>query len=300
MTSYKKVILEALRTGRRLLRFRLQMISTYFSKDNFDNLPQVLCVGVPKAATTWLYARLNLHPQVLLPRGKELHFFYELYSVKTSNPKFDHTKTSLFWHFEFNLKSKTHWRWYARQFAGGENKVRIDITPTYCRVSRGRIATIKKKIPNAKIILIIRNPIDRAWSGACYFMDRFHGKTLDQLDMETELKPWVFESERLDYGNYIDMLKNWDKHYQENQNIKYILYDDIQEKPREILRDVCDFLQIDPNLLPPPKNDKKTVNSSYRKVIIPLCIKQELIDLYRPQVDYLERRFSRDLSQWLE
>jgi len=272
----------------------------FFSQKTEDTLPDVLCVGVPKAATTWLYNRLKLHSQVFLPKGKELHFFDESYFVKASNKIFEHEKNKLQWLFKFNMESRLHWKWYASQFkAGDENKVGIDITPTYCRVSKERIALIKDTLPKTKIILIIRNPIDRAWSGAAYFMDRFYGKSLDQLDILT-LKNWVFDSERLDYGNYIDMIGSWDMHYKEDEEIRYIFYDDIKDNPRKILEEVCEFIDIDKELLPPSDQDRKTVNSNYKKTTIPDSIKTELQEIYKLQIDYLQKRFGRDLSHWVE
>lgn len=261
-------------------------------------LPNVLCVGVPKAATTWLYARLNEHPEVFLPNGKELHFFSEHYSVKTSNAIFDHEKTNLFWSFRINLSSRHHWQWYRNQFSDGDGKIKLDITPTYCRASRQRIEAISQFLPDAKIILIIRNPIDRVWSGAGYFMDRYQGKSLSELDVDKELKPWVFDSERLDYGNYIDMITNWDSVYPDEASIKYIFYDDIKNKPREVLEGVCQFIGVNADLLPSSKDDEKKVNSNYSKTAIPTEIKQQLVGIYRSQIDFLESRFDRDLSAW--
>jgi hypothetical protein len=155
----KKLFMEKARRYRRLIKFHLQMLACRLSIGPEGYLPNALCVGVPKAATTWLYARLNLHPEVLLPNGKELHFFNERYDVKASNAVFNHRKAKLLWGYEFNLNRLADWRWYKRQFKGGLDKCKIDITPTYCRVSINRITQIKQWLPDAKILLIIRNPI---------------------------------------------------------------------------------------------------------------------------------------------
>lgn len=292
-----RVCIDKLRYYRRLVEFRYRLLLCYFHFRPRGVLPSALCVGVPKAATTWLYQRLRSHPEVSLPQGKELHFFDETYAVRTSTPVFDHIKKKRYWRFTFDLSNSRHWQWYAANFRAGTQRICLDITPTYCRVSMSRIALIKARLPGVKIILFIRNPIDRAWSGAGYFLDKDYGRTLTEISSE-ELKDWLFDAERLDYGNYLDMIPAWDAHFTENTTIKYVFYDDIVSRPRDVLIDLCRFLDIDPALLPSALDDSQRINSSYRKFSIPEVVKSQLMEIYRPQIDYLERRFARDLSAW--
>jgi hypothetical protein len=294
-----RVLVERFRYWKRIARFHLQLLNARINRRS-DNLPDVVCIGVPKAATTWLYVKLLEVDQVFLPKGKELHFFDERYQVNSASTYFSHEKKGLFWRYEFDLASDLDWQWYKNQFQNGENKIKLDITPTYCRVSLARIKQIKAFLPHAKVILIIRNPIDRVWSGASYFLDRLTGKQMDDLDIESELGPWVFDAERLDYSNYEEMIQNWDKVYDDTGQIMYVIYDDIVERPQETLSSICQFIGVDANQCPEIRPDEKRVNSSYKKQCIPNKIHAELVEIFRPQIRFLENRFGRDLSSWLK
>ncbi|WP_320041125.1 sulfotransferase [uncultured Desulfobacter sp.] len=298
-TNIKKVMTIRARLYLRLFKLRVQLLKARVKRSNQGGLPDVLCVGVPKAATTWLYFNLNSHPEVILPPKKELHFFSHRYNVKSSNSVFNHKKKNSYWNFQFELTNPVHWRWYKSQFRGGENKVKIDITPTYCRVSKERIRQIKQRLPLTKIILIIRNPIDRAWSGASYFMDQIKGKSMAGLDLKKEILPWVLDAERLDYGNYIDMINTWDAFYDEEM-IKYVFYDDINSDPEGTLNDIAAFIGISKMKGKNKKDPNKRINSDYKKIKMPLAVELKLREIYFPQIAFLENRFKRDLSSWQE
>nr|WP_320193892.1 sulfotransferase [uncultured Desulfobacter sp.] len=299
--KYKKLMTIRANIYLRLIRLRVQLLKSRIKRRSQGELPDVLCVGVPKAATTWLYFNLRSYPEVFLPPQKELHFFSHKYYLKSTNSVFDHLKKNSYWHFEFNLGDPVHWRWYKSQFKGGKHKIKIDITPTYCRVSKERIGQIKQQLPHTKIILIIRNPIERAWSGASYFMDRKKGKSMAELNLTQEVLPWVLDAERLDYGNYIDMISNWDAFY-DSKNIKYIFYDDINSDPEGTLHEIAAFMNIGKmtNTGNNRKDPNERINSDYKKINMPQEVKLKLKDIYFPHIEFLERRFSRDLSAWTE
>ena len=117
-------------------------------------LPEFLGVGTQKGGTTYLYELLKRHPQIFLAEPKEQHFF------------------------------SLHWQrgadWYGNQFASAaESQICGEITPYYLFHPEAP-ARIQSLLPNVKLIVLLRDPVERALSQ--YFHSRRLG--LDHLDLE--------------------------------------------------------------------------------------------------------------------
>lgn len=116
------------------------------------SLPNLIVIGAMKSATTALHRYLDLHPQIAMAAPKELNFF-----VGPAHPSRDdeHTWHSGNWHRGVG--------WYAAQFT--DAPIRGEASPSYTSPSfpeaAGRMAAV---IPSARLIYLVRDPIDRALS----------------------------------------------------------------------------------------------------------------------------------------
>lgn len=117
--------------------------------------PDFLGIGAQKSGTTWLYKNLRCHPELFLPDEKELHYFD--------------------WNYERSL------RWYGHQFKPGINKIKGEITPGYSIIERERIALIHRLWPKLRLVLLLRNPIDRAWSQAVMNLVTLSGRPYEDV-----------------------------------------------------------------------------------------------------------------------
>src|SRR3954454_1582153 len=99
-------------------------------------LPNLIVIGAAKAGTTSLHHYLDLHPQIAMSRWKELDFF---------SKEFD----------------RDGLRWYESQFA--DAPVRGESSPSYTRhpENPGAAARMASVVPDAKLIYIVRDPVDR-------------------------------------------------------------------------------------------------------------------------------------------
>jgi hypothetical protein len=103
-------------------------------------LPNFLIIGAMKAGTTSLYHYLRAHPQVFMPTVKELDFFAR------------------------EPTEARGIRWYARQFAGGADALAVGEASTmYTKHPRfpGTPERIVARIPDAKLIYVVRDPLER-------------------------------------------------------------------------------------------------------------------------------------------
>ena len=97
-------------------------------------------IGAQKCGTTWLYDKLSQHPDVSFPAGKEVHFW--------------------------DMQHSQGVQWYRALFDVADDRLHGDITPAYGILPQSLIAEVFCELPDVRLIYLIRNPIERAWSSA--------------------------------------------------------------------------------------------------------------------------------------
>jgi hypothetical protein len=188
-------------------------------------LPNFLIIGSQKAGTTSLYNILKKHPQVFMPEKKEVNFF--------------------FLEGEFR-RGIEHYRDFFSDIPSGKT--------AYGEASPGYIchpqapARIKEYLPGAKLILTVRNPIERAYSQ--YWDNRMtlsepheFAQTLDiALDAAYEPgKPGYFSR-----GAYMQYIYRYLELFPPDQ-LLVLLFDDLRDDPSKFYRTCFEFLGVDPD-----------------------------------------------------
>ncbi len=133
--------------------------------------PTFVIAGVQKCGTTSLFQALDLHPRVLRPKHKEIHFFDQ------------------------------HWRrgtsWYADQFPDlSPGQMTGEATPVYSYGATARRRMIRT-LPEVKVVLVLRDPVSRAYS------HYWHSRR-NQEDLPTFEEALAAEPQRLASGNPLD------------------------------------------------------------------------------------------------
>ncbi|MFW9772109.1 MAG: sulfotransferase [Candidatus Thorarchaeota archaeon] len=177
-------------------------------------LPDFLCIGVERSGTTWLYEILKNHPEVYLyPYIKEINFF----SVNYQN--------GLRWYEKFFRSSKK-----SPQF-----KILGDISPTYFHYKEVP-ARVARDIPNSKFILLLRNPIDRAFSE--YRYNRLILNNKESFKEFLDKRPHSFK-----LGLYSRHLKNWLKFFPQERFL-ILLFEEMMNNKYKTLKNISRFLGI--------------------------------------------------------
>ena len=184
-------------------------------------LPNFLIIGVEKGGTTWLHAQLKKHPDIFLPRTKELHFFNKYNSNFVAH---DYFQFGLNWYMKF-------YKEYQGQHAIG------DVTPMYICDPEAP-ARIKATLPNVKIIAMLRNPVQRAYSH--YWMAKNKNHTTLTFQEVIEQK----EPRFIKRGLYYKQLKIYYDLFDPAQ-IMVLFYDEVFKNPEYWLSQVCKFLEVD-------------------------------------------------------
>jgi hypothetical protein len=201
-------------------------------------LPTTIICGVTKGGTTTLWSYFREHPQARVARRKEVHFFdYES-------------------HYARGLA------YYAREFRGhayvrGAGPLAIvDATPSYYLLPEvpGRI---HDALPQARLIFIFRNPLDRAYSN--FWMGYANGRPDDSFD-EAIKRPG---NRHLLVGSfYADAVERYLRVFSREQ-VLLLLTDELRSNPSDVRRRCYAHAGIDPDFVPAgSKPGRETQNAA--------------------------------------
>lgn len=232
------------------------------SSDN-SPYPHFLGIGAQKAGTTWLYRMLARHPDLWLPPVKELHYFNRLQLRSGRHP--DEGPTNLDRARAETISRTIEWvkkgklperekrekiecltligiaaltdEWYRAIFRFAPQEARCgEITPEYALLRNDEVDHILKLRPDAKFIFVMRDPIERTWSALR--MQELKGPLTDAQRLRRTSRPGF-----LAYSDYMATIARYRSRIG-NDNLLLLYYDDIIERPFELLQRTCEFLQV--------------------------------------------------------
>tara|TARA_B110000240_G_scaffold38310_1_gene42463 strand:- start:7768 stop:8676 length:909 start_codon:yes stop_codon:yes gene_type:complete len=209
-----------------------------------DKLPNFLIVGAAKSGTSSLHNYLNQHPEVFMPS-------YDKKGMKVKEPRFL---------IKDLVKHRLHngvWDWeeYKSLFNNVKDEVFIgESTVLYLYFYKHAIGNIKKYLgENVKIIIMLRNPTDRAYSAFQHVSRGFKEQNSfeealeieeGRLDEEFSLTPMVMYREM---GLYYDMVREYKVNF---KDVHIVFYEDFRDDTHGEIKKVFDFLgtTIDTNI----------------------------------------------------
>ena len=211
--------------------------------------PNFIIIGAMKAATTSLHFYLKQHPNIFMPDVKEPMFFNSL------------KKNNYFIKGKQNKKITSFEKYYAL-FKNANEKAIGEASPGYI-YNKYCADLIKKNLPDVKIIAVLRQPIERAYSNFLHV--RRAGREpindfLNTLDLEESrvknnwspvyhyIKQGYYHKQLLQYYNLFDQ-----------KDIKIILFEELVKNPKKIIKEIYYFLNVDPNF---NTNTNKKLNVS--------------------------------------
>ena len=181
--------------------------------------PNFLYVGAPKCGSTWLFEALSQHPEVNLYKGKYIHFFKDFY------------------HYGFG--------WYESKFSVKSGaKVVGDFATDYMFYDYV-VERIAKKYPEMKLIVSLRNPIERDWSAYRFLQST--GEIEDSVSLNTAIRNSSdFLSLCSAYGTGVENLYK----YFNKKQVLILFYEELKSDPIRYFNKVQAFLEIDMNFEP--------------------------------------------------
>ncbi|MCG8363026.1 MAG: sulfotransferase [Pseudanabaenales cyanobacterium] len=287
--------------------------------------PNFLGIGAQRTGTTWLHKNLKIHPEIWMPFIKEIHYFDEkeicnslppfeqlsynfrrykrrwfLFNASIKKKKrlrqFNPDFKTLLWYAKYLLNFRND-AWYASLFEPGAGKTLGEITPEYGILSPDSVADIYRLIPDAKIIFIMRNPMQRAWSHALKVL-RDQGKSIGSNSEAAFIQHFDSEDSKR-RGNYLKTLETWKTYYPEEQFMS-IFFEEILNNPEALLLRVFNFIGVEASKKHISKKNFVKFNETVNTGEIPKNLAIHLARLYHDEIELLNRHIGGYTSAWLE
>lgn len=235
-------------------------------------MPSFLIIGAKKCGTTSLFSYLSEHPNVGAPTGKEISYFNI------------HFAKGILWYKSFFPMSLPGFK--SQHLMTGEATAGYICHPEAPK-------RITETLPQVKLIALLRNPVDRAYSH--YHHTKRIGR--EELSFEDALEQEEFRVEQIETrshelgsnhhgaynytylssGLYAEQLKNWFNLF-DKQQLLILKSEDFFSNPGKIFKQVLDFLNL-PNW--EPKQYKQYNSNSYPKMIEPTT-RKHLVEYFKP------------------
>ena len=248
--------------------------------DNEKTLsPSFIILGTQKGGTTSLYRYLEEHPQILPAIKKEIYFWNH------------HYKRGFDWYFSHfpSLKSSAN-------FVTGES------TPSYLE-DKQVAHRIAKTFPQMKLIILLRNPIERTVSQYYHWvrlgLEQQSLEAAISLELEllgnypeTSINPnyWEQTYKYIWRGMYVEFIQNWMMHFPA-ENFLILKSEDLYEQPQITLEKVFEFLNLPEHSL----SEFKPYNQGYYQPM-PENVHTQLRDFFYPQNKRLEAFLRREFN----
>lgn len=313
-------------------------------------MPNFFLAGAPKAGTTSLYHYLSQHPQIYMSPIKEPCYFASEFRpencAKALQPAVERNQRDLRKYLDGPMRELrfggvvTDWQDYQRLFQPVRSQTAVgEASPGYLW-SESAARNIHGKIPDAKILLILRNPADRAFSQYLHQVTvggiRLTFRQQLHACLQNRSRRFSLQYPMLEFGLYHSQLTRFLEFFPRH-NICIHLYDEYCADVAATVASVFRFLGVDDTFTPntsqrylelsvprlagvshalrklgiwqgvkrltPPQ----LLPAARRLVFKPRCNlaiepqdRQYLMDYYAEDIGKLETLLNRDLSAWLQ
>ncbi|WP_022683573.1 sulfotransferase family protein [Sphingobium bisphenolivorans] len=217
-----------------------------------DRKPRFIVIGAVKGATTWIAHQLRSHPQLWLPRG-EPHFFSSEYERGA--------------------------QWYASLFdPAPEGRMLGEKSADYLAHPHAA-ARMAAMLPDARLIVQLRDPVQRAYSDYCMLYRR---GTVSGDPHKYLQGGEAGQSRFLSGGLYGAHLSRFLRYFAREQ-IQVILYESLRHSPEQVIAEVCTHIGVPVHIAP----DKAASRRNDSKApLLPLPLRRALQPV-RPMLDPL-------------
>lgn|GEM_PF-143676 len=259
-----------------------------------EPFPNFFLIGAPKSGTSSLHQYLRPHPQIFMSPLKEPNFM----ALDGTDQQREYIESES----KGEEQQRSVWTLaeYVDLFRGANGERLIGEASSWYLHSPIAPQRIRFYAPQSKLIAILRDPAERAWSD--FRMHRQLGsepcetfeEALDQ--QEQRRRVWNWGLAYLTPGYYSRHLSQYRAEFEAGR-LLVLLTEDLRDDPKGTLRRIQAFLGADPDFIPPGLS--KRHNASPTREALAPATRERLIALYRDDIVQLQELLGRDLSHWL-
>ena len=228
--------------------------------------PDFLCIGMLRTGTAWLFDQLQFHPDFWMPPIKEMQYLNRRNKIGRNagdmlratpqpprRPKMNQAARRP-WDerdIEFLTEMASHdgkpldVQRYASLFRQKRNLKSGDVSPQYGSLSGDVIKDVARHLPDTRALLLVRDPVARAWSHICFLNRR--GRVDGALFRDpAEFREYLSNSQKLRRLSFpSEIIRCWREHAPA-LSTRFFFFDDIAERPEDARREILVFLGADP------------------------------------------------------
>lgn len=222
-------------------------------------LPDFMIIGAAKSGTTSLAHYLMQHPEVFFSAFKEPNYFA---LVGEKLPQAGPAPANVLFEL-LHRHSVTDYQRYLALFRNAGDRVagEASVRYLYYREAPGRI---KGKVPDIRLVAILRDPVERLYSHYC-------------MNVQNQLEPLALPDALAAEDDRVEGGWGWDWHYRRlghyseqlqryldlfpTSQLKVLLYEDFVANPAQVFEDICRHIGVDPGFRPDMSQRQK---SAYR------------------------------------
>jgi hypothetical protein len=253
--------------------------------------PDFFILGPQRTGTTWLYENLRFHPQIMMPTIKETHFFS---SLTDPYSKFHHS-TELSWYLSYfsearGDKLKKIFRCLLELGERYNPIVKGEASASYAALHEDVIQDIVHLNPGLKLIMIVRDPVMRAWSHARKDLMWEMQRSIDDIS-EKEFEEFFTDKYVFRCSLFTENIERWTQVF--GPKALFIgWFSDIQNRPVRLLSEITAFLGVSGQDSYVPFKHRQVINSMPDYPIPPRVLRL-LKDMHANERSRLMKRFGR-------
>lgn len=203
-------------------------------------LPDLFYLGPQRTGSTWLHANLSRHPEIHLHRDKETFYFSTLGKPDAPRYRFEFIEDYLdSFRESFGTLLLKNYHSVRRCGVLYRPRVRGDFTASYGVLGEDVITQIVRLQPGLRGIILVRDPVERAWSHAK--KDFVRGREVAAA--ETEMLAFIRSPEQLARADYRAAIDRW-RRYLAPGRLFVAPYGRIATDPEALLDDINGFLGV--------------------------------------------------------
>jgi hypothetical protein len=226
--------------------------------------PNFFLAGTVKAGTTSLYHYLAQHPQIYMSPIKEPCFFATELRPANFVPEFQpqmfREQEAAHRYLEGPMTQTRFggpivtWEDYLKLFRNVHGETAVGEASVSYLWSRTAARNIAKRIPSARIVLVLRNPADRAYSQYLQAVSAGQVRTSFREQIQASMRrgpesKFDVLNPLLEFGRYFEQVQRFFQHFPREQ-VRVDLYEDYRANPKQTLADLYRFLEVDPTFQP--------------------------------------------------
>ncbi|MDK3074536.1 sulfotransferase [Sedimentitalea sp. JM2-8] len=257
--------------------------------------PSFICPGAQKSGTTWLQAQLRRHPQFWMPPQKEVDYLAE---YPTSREKYAARLPNVLKRFPDNKNGAARADWwrlftsdwsldkYTRLFEPAGDRLSGDVSPNYSRLTTEEVARAARLVPDARVVILLRDPVSRSWSYARHMVTRGPKKDLPPQRRAAAMEKFALSERCYEHSNYVRILSDWQAAFGRDR-VHVAYYDDLQARPVAMLNGILAFLGADPV----PQEQQEMLNKAVNvgeHVDCPEDLLRRLTEVFAPMLANLD------------